>query len=236
MKVLIEACCGSVEEAVAAEQAGADRIELCAGLPTGGVTPSIGMIEEAREKLSIPIVAMVRPREGRPNPPEEDFRALIRDIRHCLSAGADEVICGVLDSNSEIDFDKNLQIIEAAKGSPVAFHRVFDMTSNLELSLESLIEIGFRRVLTSGCPMTVNEGFDGLKRLTELAGDRIMVLPGGGVRPGNIRQLVNECGCREVHFSFRKQSGAAGYGGVQDFQPDLDRIREAREILDSITR
>ncbi|MFZ4508583.1 MAG: copper homeostasis protein CutC [Fimbriimonas sp.] len=226
----IEVCCGSVEEAIAAEAAGADRVELCAGLPTGGVTPSVGMIEEARAVLRIPIVAMVRPREGRANPPMSDFRASVRDVRHCFSAGADEVIVGVLDAAGEIDMDLNREYLAAAEGLPVAFHRVFDMTPDLDRSLESLVELGFARVLTSGGAADVDLGMARLGSLVVRAAGRITILPGGGVRPHNVRALA-EIGCTEVHFSSRRASRFSGYGGVEDFEPDADRVRLVRELV-----
>jgi copper homeostasis protein len=109
--VVLEVVCASVEEAAAS--GGADRIELCAALPTGGVTPTIGMIEETRAVSPLPIVAMVRPREGGPCPPEPDFRAALRDVAHCVRAGADEIVCGVLAPDGRVDSDRNLALVEA---------------------------------------------------------------------------------------------------------------------------
>jgi len=229
--VLIEACCASVEEAVAAQDAGADRIELCAALPTGGVTPSLGMIEEARARVTVPIVAMVRPREGRADWPEPDFRAALRDVRRCFDAGADEVITGVLSPDLTIDVGRNRELIEAAEGRPVAFHRVFDMTPDPIASMETLVSLGFVRVLSSGCPTSVDEGFEGLSRLNRASAGRLTVLAGGGVREHNARRLVAECGCREIHFSFRRPTGAPGYGGIEDFEAFPERIAAVRHAV-----
>lgn len=229
--IILEACCGSVEEALAAQSAGADRIELCAALPTGGVTPSVGMIEVARENLTIPIVTMVRPKEGVPTVSDTDFRACIKDVEQCIKAGADEIICGFLNDNSEIDIDKNRALIEAADGVPVAFHRVFDMTHSLSESLETIIELGFVRVLTSGGEPDVDQGIHAIKSLVNQANGRITILPGGGVREHNVRQLVDYAGCKELHFSFRKPTGIVGYGGSLDMEPDPNRISEIRRIL-----
>lgn len=228
--VVLEACCASVEEAVAAFEAGADRVELCAGLPTGGVTPSPGSIEEAKSLVSIPIVAMIRPKEGRPQMSDADYRSTLRDVKHMLRAGADELIVGVLDDQGRIDRVRNRAYIDAAEGRPVAFHRVFDMTPNLEESLDTLIELGFARVLTSGGALDVENGLPSLSRLVMQAGDRITVLAGGGVRPHNARKLV-EAGCRELHFSIRKPSGFGGYQGLDDTVPDPERIRQMRAAV-----
>lgn len=229
MDVVIEACCGSVEEAVGAQEAGADRIELCAGLPTGGVTPSLGMLEEVLERVSLPVVFMVRPREGRACPAEEEFRAAVRDVRHAVRAGAHQVICGVLSESGEVDRERNRELVEAAEGRPVAFHRVFDMCPSLPSALEDLVSLGFCRVLTSGCPGEVDVA--GLRELVAQAAGRIVILPGGGVREHNAARLVQEAGCRELHFSFRKASGFEGYGGVEDTVPAPERVRAIREIV-----
>ncbi len=232
--VLLEACCGSVEEAVAADGAGADRLELCAGLPTGGVTPSLGMLQEVIDRVRIPVVAMVRPREGGPCPPEADFLAAVRDVRLCVQHGATEVICGVLTPDGSIDRDRNRQLVEAADGRPVAFHRVFDMVPDLSGALEDLIDLGFARVLTSGGHPNVDEGLDGLEQLTRLAAGRITILAGGGVRPHNARRLVEVAGCRELHFSFRADSGTTGYGGAMDFRPVPERIEAVRSEVSGL--
>ncbi|MBS1715114.1 MAG: copper homeostasis protein CutC [Armatimonadetes bacterium] len=231
MSVLLEACCASVEEAVAAQAGGADRIELCAALPTGGVTPSPGMIEEARARIDLPIVAMVRPREGGPDWPDPDFRAAVRDVRRCFEAGADEVITGVLGHGLTIDVSRNRELVEAAEGRPVAFHRVFDMTPDPDTALDALIGLGFVRVLTSGCPTTVDEGITGLTRLVRRSSGRLTVLAGGGVREHNARRLVEECGCQELHFSFRRATGFPSYGGIEDFQAVPSRIAAVRTAI-----
>ncbi|MBS1724771.1 MAG: copper homeostasis protein CutC [Armatimonadetes bacterium] len=228
--VKIEACCGSVEEALAAGKVGVDRLELCAGLPTGGVTPSPGMIEESLA-ANVPIVAMVRPREGRPCPPEADFRASISDVKHCFAAGAHEVITGFLDVEGRIDKERNRALVNAAEGRPIAFHRVFDMVPDMDEALEAVIELGFCRILTSGGQDNVERGLLGLKRLVERAGDRITILAGGGVRLNNARRLVDEARCRELHFSFRAQSKEQGYGGVDDFKPLPERIQQIRAAV-----
>ena len=225
--VVLEVVCASVEEAAAS--VGADRIELCAALPTGGVTPTLGMIEEARQVSSLPIVAMVRPREGGPCPPEPDFQAAVRDVQHCVRAGADEIVCGFLAPDGRVDRDRNRALVEAAEGRPVAFHRVFDMVPDLDEALEDVIECGFVRILTSGGQSDVDQGFDGLVRLRERAAGRVTILPGGGVRPTNVKRLA-DAGFGELHFSFRAVTGP-GYGGCDDFRALPDRIADVRRAL-----
>lgn len=218
---------------MAAERAGADRIELCAGLPTGGVTPSMGMLEETLNRVSLPIVFMVRPREGRACPAEEEFRAAVRDVRHAVRAGAHQIICGVLDKDNRVDRERNRALLEAADGRPVAFHRVFDACPSLPEALEVLVDLGFARVLTSGGAEDVDAGMDGLAMLVKQSDGRLTILPGGGVREHNSARLV-QAGCRELHFSFRKPSGIPGYGGVEDSVPAPERIRAVRSIVEAL--
>ncbi len=227
--MILEVCCGSVEEAVVAAESGVDRIELCSGLPTGGVTCTLGQLVEVIERTSVPVVAMVRPREGGPCLPEEDFRAALRDIELLVDHGAHEIICGVLDPNHQIDMTRNREMVSAAKGRPVAFHRVFDMTPDLHKSLDRIIELGFQRVLTSGGSPTVTDGLKAIASLIELSGDRITILPGGGVRPTNALNLL-KVGARELHFSSRAET-MPGYAGIADFEPNRQRIAEMKSVL-----
>lgn len=230
-KILIETVAATLDEAIGGDQFGADRIELCAALPTGGVTPSVGMFEEAKARVKVPIVVMVRPREGGPVLSDAEFRSAVRDVRFFARAGADELIFGVLNDDYTVDVDRNRELIDAAEGKPVAFHRVFDMTPDIFSSLDTLTEMGFRRVLTSGGAENVDAGMANLAKLVAQAGDRIEILPGGGVRKHNVLALV-EAGCRQVHFSIRKRTDRPGYQGDFDTEPDTDALAEVRKILD----
>ncbi|MCE9558929.1 MAG: copper homeostasis protein CutC [Armatimonadetes bacterium] len=229
-RILLEAVTATMDEVMAATAGGVDRIELCEALPTGGVTPSIGMLEEALECCDLPIVTMVRPREGNPTFSNADLKCAVRDVTRCADAGSHEIIFGVLDSANRIDMAMNRELIAAAQGRPVVFHRVFDMIPDLDEGLEQLIELGFSRLLTSGGADNVDLGMDRLSSLLTRAAGRITILPGGGVRPHNAKRLV-EIGCKELHFSFRKLSGKPGYSGIEDTLPDIERALEMRRLV-----
>jgi copper homeostasis protein len=231
VKVIIEACCGSVAEAWAAVEGKADRIELCAALPTGGVTPTVGMLEASKERCSLPVVSMVRPKEGGPVIDKAEFRACLKDVKALVRAGSEEIITGFLNSDMKLDKEKNKALIEAAEGVPVALHRVFDMAPDLDRALEEAIELGFCRILTSGGAPDVDQGFDTLARLVQRAGDRITILAGGGVRLHNAKKLVTEGGLKEIHFSFRRRTHVLGYQGDPDTLPDHHRLLDVRQSL-----
>lgn len=229
--IVLEACCGSVEEAAAAQAGGADRLELCAALPTGGVTPSIGMMHAAKEVFSQPIVAMIRPKEGRPSPSPEEQRAALLDVKPLIQAGADELIFGWLTADGRVDKDGMKRMLDEADGTPCCFHRVFDMCRDLDEALEDIIEVGFIRVLTSGGQPNVDLGLDRLRQLQQRAGDRMVILPGGGVRESNVQDLVGKAGLKELHFSFRQKTGIPGYQGDADTTPMPERIRAIRGLV-----
>jgi len=232
-KILIETVAATIDEAIAGGLNGADRIELCAALPTGGVTPSIGMYQEARGRIGVPIVVMIRPREGGPVMSDADFRVALRDVRQFARAGADEIIFGTLNPNGTIDEGRNRELIDAAEGAPVVFHRVFDMVPDVRAGLDVLMKLGFRRVLTSGGSPNVDVGLATLEELVKQAAGDIEILPGGGVRKHNVAALV-EVGCKQVHFSIRRKTDRPGYQGDADTEPDIEALREVREILDTL--
>ncbi len=233
MSVIIEACSGSVAEAWASVQGKADRIELCAALPTGGVTPTVGMLQAAKEKCPLPIVSMVRPKEGGPVIDDAEFSACLKDVTALVRAGSEEIITGFLNPDFTLDKARCRALIEAAEGAPVALHRVFDMAPDLDRALEEAIELGFCRILTSGGAPDVDQGFDTLARLVKRADDRITILAGGGVRLHNAKKLVDEGGLKEIHFSFRRKTHVLGYQGDPDTLPDPQRLLDVRESLSS---
>jgi copper homeostasis protein len=200
-RVLVEICCGSSEDATAAQEGGADRVELCTALCVGGLTPSLGAIEEARARLSIPIVAMVRPRAAGFRYRNHEIAVMERDVEGALAAGASGVVFGVLDDEGEIEIPSCRRLRRAAADRQAVFHRAFDLVSDPVRALEQLIDLGFTRVLTSGLSASASLGASRLRRLIEQADGRIEILPGGGIRPENVRELVAKTGCRQVHLS-----------------------------------
>ncbi|WP_300688072.1 copper homeostasis protein CutC [Chryseobacterium sp.] len=185
----IEIACFNPESAIIAFENGADRIELCAGLSEGGTTPEFETTKKLRDKIDIPIFVMIRPRGGDFTYSETEFEQMKNDLVHLKTLGVDGFVFGILDDNDEVSMQQNKALIELAAPLPCTFHRAFDRAKTLEDSLEKVIECGFKTILTSGQKPNVSEGKGNLKKLTELAGGRIEILVGGGLRSSNIEEL-----------------------------------------------
>jgi copper homeostasis protein len=200
MTVLVEACVDSVDGALAAERAGALRVELCANLGEGGTTPSAGMVRAVVHRVSIPVFAMVRPRGGDFLYTADEIDVMLRDVEGVKSCGVHGIVSGALHPHGAVDDDGTSALIEAAYPLPFTFHRALDGTRDLEESLDALMALGARRVLTSGGAATAAEGIEGIARLVQRAGDRLVVMAGGGVRRHNVAAIVAGTGVREVHL------------------------------------
>ena len=197
--ILVEACVDSVASSVAAERGGAQRLELCDALFDGGTTPSAGMIATCKETVSIPVFVMIRPRGGGFVYSDAERDVMRRDVVSARELGADGVVIGGLRPDSSVDLALVRSLVEAAHGLPVTFHRAFDLTPDLEASLQSLADAGVQRILTAGGTSTAVDGATTLAELVRHAGSRLIVMAGGGVREENVRRLVSASGVREVH-------------------------------------
>jgi len=200
-KVLLEICCGSLDDAIEAEAGGADRIELCSSLFFGGLTPSIGSIREATRRLKIPVIAMVRARGGGFCYTEPEFAAMIADAEAAVAQNVGGLVFGILTKDGAIDRARTKRLRDIAGSKDAVFHRAFDVTPEPFHALEELIDLGITRVLTSGQQDTVPEGLDLIKRLVDAAGDRIQVMPGGGIKPHNFDDVIARTGCRQIHVA-----------------------------------
>lgn len=198
MSRVLEICCYSVESAKRAQEAGADRIELCAGRPEGGTTPSYGMLRQAVE-IEIPVVPMVRPRGGDFTYREDEFAAMVADVLLVRELGYGSVVTGILDQDLQIDVPALKVLIDAAGDMQVVFHRAFDMLDDPIAGLATLAELGVSRVLTSGGEPDAVAGTELLGKLIALDSG-VIVMPGGGVRPDNVGVLL-DIGAQEVHSS-----------------------------------
>jgi copper homeostasis protein len=203
-KVLLEICCGSIDDAIEAEKGGADRVELCSALFLGGLTPSIGTIREAKRRLKIPVMVMVRPRGGGFCYTEAETASMERDADAAVEAGADGVVFGILRPDGKIDVDRCRKLRSLIGKRQAVFHRAFDVTPDAFQALEELVGLGMTRVLTSGQKDSVAEGVELIARLRKRAGERIEVLPGGGIRPYQLKEMVERTGCRQVHLTAGK--------------------------------
>jgi len=204
-KILLEICTDSAANALIAEQAGANRIELCANLSEGGVTPSHGQIVFARKHLKIQLFVLIRPRSGDFLYSDEEFEIMEEDVRFCGQSGCNGVVAGLLNTDGTVDKQRTSRIVDLARsfGMSVTFHRAFDRSENLFQALEDIIETGCERILTSGGYNTAPEGVFVIKNLIERAGNRIIIMPGSGITPENAEQLAISTGLTEIHGSFR---------------------------------
>ena len=200
-KILVEICCGSLEDAIESEMGGADRVELCSALFLGGLTPSMGSIVEARTRLKIPFMAMVRPRGGGFCYTGVEMAVMERDTVAAREQGADGIVFGILNADGSIDEERCRRIRKLIGDRQAVFHRAFDVTPDPFRSLDQLIDMGFTRLLTSGQEDSVPEGLPLIQRLIEYAGDRIEILPGGGIKLFNLRQVVEATGCKQIHLT-----------------------------------
>jgi copper homeostasis protein len=199
-----EICANSVASCIAAQEGGADRVELCAGIPEGGTTPSYGMICKARESISIGLNVIIRPRGGDFLYTRDELEEMLHDIRIAKELGADGLVFGCLRPDGSVDMEAMKPLMEAAGDTPVTFHRAFDHTSDPFKALEDIISLGCARILTSGCRPTALEGAGLLAQLVEKAEDRIIIMPGCGVNESNIAETARLSGAREFHFSARE--------------------------------
>jgi copper homeostasis protein len=243
--ILVEACVDSVVSARRAAAAGAGRLELCANLVEGGVTPSLGMIAMIRERVSIPLHVLIRPRGGDFLYDEDEVAVMLRDIADCRATGADGIVVGALSAGGAVDREITRRLIDAARPLAVTFHRAFDLTRDAGLALEELVSLGIERVLTSGQARTAEAGLPLLAGLVAEAGARITILAGGGIDESNAARIVRETGVREIHvrgrrgepskMTFRRDGVTMG----KPYQPDEYRRVETdpervREIVGEV--
>jgi copper homeostasis protein len=203
IKVITEVVVFSAEGAIAAQNGGADRVELCENVHDGGTTPSYGTIVQARKNLSIRLHVMIRPRSGDFSYSDVEFEIMKSDIEQCKNLGVDGVVFGILNYDAGVDKNRCKQLVELAKPMTSSFHRAFDRTKNPLLSLEDVIECGFARILTSGQKPTALEGINLISELNRIADNRIIIMPGGGVREDNVIDIMAKSGTFEFHTSAR---------------------------------
>ncbi len=209
MRYELEVIAFDLASCIIAAENGATRIELCANPLEGGTTPSFGMIKEAREISTIQLFPIIRPRGGDFFYSTHEFNSMLHDIQQCRDLGCDGVVIGMLKKDGSIDIEKNKELVSAAKGMEVTFHRAFDRVKEPFVALEQIISIGCKRILTSGLKPTVMEGIELLKELVNTAGDRIRIMPGSGVRSNNISHLAQYTNANSFHSSARRNNDSS---------------------------
>lgn len=200
----LEVCANNYTSALAAQQGGAYRVELCENLADGGTTPSYGQIALCVEKLSIKIYPIIRPRGGDFLYSDEEFLMMQKDVQQCKALGCDGIVFGILNADGRIDKKRCQNLLELAHPLPATFHRAFDVCAEPIKALEDIIELGFERILTSGQKPTALEGINLIKELVKKASGRISIMAGSGVNEENVRHIIRETGVTEVHSTAKK--------------------------------
>ena len=233
----IEVCAYSLESCLAAQEAGADRVELCAAMYDGGTTPSPGTIRLARELLNIELYVMIRPRGGDFLYTELEYRQMKADLLFAKSCGADGVVIGLLDENGRVDVARTRELVELAAPMKVTFHRAFDITVDYHWALEDVIRAGCYRILTSGQRNTAVEGMEVLRELVRENAGRIRIMAGSGVGSGNALSLA-ATGIDALHLSgknsrdsrMKYRNPAVFMGGVPGI-PEYEIVYSDREKI-----
>jgi copper homeostasis protein len=245
--ILLEIAIATVEDALAAQEGGADRLELNAALALGGLTPSLGTLIEVKQAAALPVLVMIRPRPGGFCYSNADFRTMRRDIDLSIEHGADGLVFGLLNEDGSLDVPRCRELIHHAGDKEIVFHRAFDVTPDPFAALEQLIDLGVRRVLTSGQEASAYNGAATLAALIQRAAGRIEVLPAAGINRFTVADVVARTGCTQVHASLRGRRAdhstaarphisfgmATSHGEAYYDATDVDAVRRVRALLTS---
>jgi copper homeostasis protein len=242
MSYLIEIATSDYLTTRSAVEGGADRIELCSALTEGGLTPSHGLIVKCKEDFEVPIFPIIRPRSGDFLFTDEEFGIMKSDVLLCKQTGCDGIVIGMLNADGTIDRKRISKLAELAYPLEVTFHRAFDRCKEPFEAIEQLIEIGCQRILTSGQQPAALQGIELIAQLVKSADERIIIMPGSGVRKENIKELAEKTGAMEFHSSLRgKQKSRMefihpSFAGSEESYTypsiDPDEIRALRKALD----
>ncbi|WP_026462522.1 copper homeostasis protein CutC [Adhaeribacter aquaticus] len=239
MQYKLEICVSSMPSALKAQKGGADRIELCDNMAEGGTTPSFGLIKVCKEKLTIPVFPIIRPRGGNFVYTAEEFEVMQTDILACKSLGCEGVVLGLLNLNKTIDTERCAALIALARPMQVTFHRAFDACHNLEKALEAIISLGCERVLTSGGEAYAAQGLSKIEALVKRAKDRLVVMPGSGINVNNLADIVLQSGATEFHSTAKTTLPAALtppklFSDSPLLQTNSKQVKEMKNILLSL--
>ncbi len=237
----LEICAANLQSALAAQSAGASRIELCSGLESGGLTPSAGLIKRAKQSLTIPIHVLIRPREGHFCFTDSELDLMCEDIRVCRSLGVAGVVIGALEPSGKLDLQALKAMRSAAEELELTCHRAFDFTPHPFEALDQLIALGFRRVLSSGQAATAYEGRFLLQQMVEYAQGQIMIMPGAGINLDNLAEIIKTTRATDYHMTAKSRinemptvRAIAGLeGGYWESEPQKIRaaLRYLREFV-----
>ncbi|GAB6261623.1 copper homeostasis protein CutC [Photobacterium sp. R1] len=240
----LEVCIDNIESLHAAQQGGATRIELCSSLSLGGLTPSAGFMRQAARLSSVPVYAMIRPRQGDFLFSGEDMEIMLADIHAARQAGLQGVVLGVLTPDGRVDTNQLAALMQAANGLGVTFHRAIDQCTEYREALDSLMNAGCERVLTSGLKASALEGAEILADMVRYCGNRLSIMAGAGVTADNASQILSRTGVKELHLSGKTtrpsqmthlaSEAHMGSQDVDDFSipvTDCEKIAAVRKAL-----
>lgn len=225
----LELCCNNYESALLADEFGFKRLELCANLAAGGITPSAGTIAKVIQNIGAECHVLIRPRVGDFNYSDDEIEIMVEDIRFCKTIGCVGVVFGVMNEHNSFDLEKNLLLLEAAEGMETTFHRAIDVSADLEKDIESIINCGFDRILTSGGQASAEQGLEQLKLMRKITEDKIDLMIGGGIKSSNIFKIQHQISPDAIHFS-ASESNTSGFRTL--FEAKV--IRSSRKTIQSI--
>jgi copper homeostasis protein len=226
-KHLLEISVQTLEGAMAAERGGADRIELCADLSVGGVTPSPELMLKTRTSVAVPIFAMIRPRAGNFVYSDEEFAVMRSSIKLAKQLQMNGVVLGILTREKRVDVKRTRELVKLAKGMKVTFHRAIDETADLLAALEEVVQTGAHRILTSGGKSSALEGAATIAEMVARSRGRVVILPGAGVNAENAAEVLQKTGASEIHSGL---SSAMPYGSG-DYKKFEDEVRKLAERI-----
>lgn len=239
--MVFEVCLQSVDGAIAAEKGGAKRVELCAALIEGGITPSLGTVEACKKAVDIDIMVMIRPRGGDFAYTAHELAVMERDIMACKQIGVTGVVFGMLNPDGSVARPQVQRLVQVAAGMDVCFHRAFDVCADPFVALEELIDLGVTRILTSGQRGIVPEGQQLIKALVERAAGRIEILPGCGITPENVAEVVAYTGVNQFHatafgrvesqMQHQNPNVYMGLPGLPEYEREMTSEAEVRRFL-----
>lgn len=242
--IILESPVFNTDSAKKAYQYGVDRLELCSAYTEGGLTPGPGLLSYLKSNIDIPIFVMIRPKGGNFVYSEDDINVMKEEIRVFSTLGTDGFVFGVLNPDGTVHTKACKELVSLAGKKPCTFHRAFDASSNLMKSLEDVIDCGFKRILTSGGKKSIEEGLSVIQKLLKKAGDRIIIMPGGGMNPDLVQPLRETGYLKEVHASCKKidrmemihqneevQFSAEALAFDEHLSVDQQKVRSFKRIL-----